>query len=38
MKKVAIEHADNYRLDVIKAALQRGFEALGYPAKNPLGG
>lgn len=38
MKYVAIEHADSYRLDVVKAALKNCFSALGYPAENPLGG
>lgn len=38
MKCVAIEHADNYRLDVVKETLRNCFSALGYPAENPLGG
>lgn len=38
MNRVAIEHADSYRLDVVKAALSRCFIALGYPERNPLGG
>lgn len=36
MKKVAIEHADNYRLDSIKTTLRSCFDDLGFPAKNPL--
>ena len=38
MHKVAIEHADNYRIETIKAALRRCFYDLGYPSENPLGG
>ena len=38
MHKVAIEHADNYRIETIKAALRRCFDDLGYPSENPLGG
>ena len=34
---VSIEHADNYRLDTIKAALRRCFADLGYPEERPLG-
>lgn len=34
--KTAIEHADNYRLETVKAALLRCFNALGFPDKNPL--
>lgn len=37
MKNVAIEHADNYRLDVVKSALRKCFDDLGFPAVNPLG-
>lgn len=37
MKSVAIEHADNYRLDIIKETLRRCFDDLGLPAQNPLG-
>lgn len=37
MHKVAIEHADNYRLETTKAALRRCFDDLGYPSVNPLG-
>lgn len=36
MKKVAIEHTDNYRLESVKEALGRCFADLGMPAKNPL--
>lgn len=38
MKSVAIEHADNYRLDVIKKTLRQCFMDLGLSAQNPLGG
>ena len=38
MHNVAIEHADNYRLETVKAALRRCFDDLGYPSENPLGG
>lgn len=38
MHKVAIEHADNYRLETIKEALRKCFDDLGYPQENPLGG
>ena len=37
MHKVAIEHADNYRLETVKKALKKSFDDLGYPDKNPLG-
>lgn len=37
MHNVAIEHADNYRLDVVKRTLLRCFKDLGYPESNPLG-
>lgn len=37
MHKIAIEHADNYRLETIKATLKKSFDDLGYPSKNPLG-
>lgn len=38
MHKVAIEHADNYRLEAVKNVLMKCFNDLGYPAVNPLGG
>ena len=37
MHKVAIEHADNYRLEEVKSALRKCFDDLGYPQNNPLG-
>lgn len=37
MHKVAIEHADNYRLETIKETLRKCFDDLGYPQENPLG-
>ncbi len=36
--KVAIEHADNYRLRTVKAALEKCFRDLGMPAENPFSG
>lgn len=36
MKKVAIEHADSYRLDVIKNTMMKCFADLGFPSENPL--
>ena len=36
MKKVAIEHVDNYRLASVKAILMRCFTDLGYSEDNPL--
>ena len=38
MHNVAIEHADNYRLETVKNALRKTFDDLGYPSANPLGG
>ena len=38
MYSVAITHADNYRLDTVKAAVKTCFDALGLPEHNPLGG
>lgn len=38
MHKVAIEHADNYRLDVVKETMRKSFRDLGYPTQNPLSG
>lgn len=38
MSRVAIEHADNYRLETIRGALRRGFKDLGMPGKNPFSG
>jgi len=38
MNRVAIEHADNYRLEIIKEAFLRCFRDLGYPENNPLRG
>ncbi|MBR1702198.1 MAG: DUF362 domain-containing protein [Lachnospiraceae bacterium] len=37
MQKVAIEHADNYRVDIVREALQKCFSDLGYSKENPLG-
>ena len=37
MYKIAIEHADNYRLDTVKTALRKCFDDFGYPKQNPLG-
>lgn len=36
MRKVAIEHADNYRLETIKDTLIKCFKDIGYPQNNPL--
>lgn len=36
MNAVAIEHADNYRLDSVKKVLRKCFDDLGYPSRNPL--
>ena len=36
MSIVAIEHADNYRLDTIKKTLIKCFKDLGMPEKNPF--
>lgn len=36
MYQVAVEHADNYRLEVVKDALRRCFQDLGFPAERPL--
>ena len=38
MEKVAIEHADSYRLEVVKETLRRCFADIGLPKDNPLGG
>ena len=38
MNKIAIEKADNYRLDTVKATLRRCFDDMGLPKDNPLGG
>ena len=38
MYNVAIEHADNYRLETVKETLRKLFNDLGYSAENPLGG
>lgn len=38
MHKVAIEYADNYRLETVKKVLRKCFDDLGYPEINPLGG
>ncbi|MDO4219062.1 MAG: DUF362 domain-containing protein [Synergistaceae bacterium] len=38
MYKVAIEHADNYRLEIVKDTLRKCFKDLGYSEENPLGG
>lgn len=37
MNRVAIEHADNYRLASVKQALRKCFDDLGMPQENPLG-
>lgn len=37
MKHVAIEHADNYRLETVKESLRKCFIDLGLPENNPLG-
>ncbi len=34
--KVAIEHADNYRLDTVKETLKKCFQDLGMPIENPF--
>ena len=36
MNKVSIEHADSYRLEIIKETLKKCFKDIGYPMKNPL--
>lgn len=36
MYKVAIEHADNYRIETIRKVLQRCFYDIGLPDVNPL--
>ena len=38
MQRVAIEHADNYRLDAVKLAFRKCFDDLGYPDEKPLSG
>lgn len=38
MYKVGIEHADNYRLDTVRATLARCFADIGLPRENPLRG
>ncbi len=38
MEKVAIEHADSYRLEVVKGTLRRCFADIGLPKDNPLSG
>lgn len=35
--RVGIEHADNYRLETAKAALEKGFSDIGLSPENPLG-
>ena len=37
MAKIAIEHADNYRLETIKETLRKCFSDLNLPKENPLG-
>ena len=37
MKKVAIEHVDNYRIEEVKKTLRKCFSDLGFPEINPLG-
>lgn len=36
VKNVAIEHADNYRIETVKASLRKCFNDLGLPEENPL--
>lgn len=36
MNKVSIEHADSYRVDVVKRTLRKCFADLGYPEERPL--
>ena len=36
MFNISIEHADNYRLSIVKGTLKKCFHDLGYPEKNPL--
>lgn len=36
MNRVAIEHADSYRLEVIKDTLLQCFSDLGFPSENPF--
>lgn len=36
MKRVAIEHCDNYRVESVKNTLRECFADLGYPQENPL--
>lgn len=38
MYKVGLEHADNYRLDTVRATLARCFADIGLPQENPLQG
>ena len=38
MHKIAIEHADNYRLETVKKALRKCFDDLGFPENNPFAG
>lgn len=38
MHTVAIEYADNYRIETVRAAMRKCFDDLGYPSHNPLGG
>lgn len=38
MHRVAIEHADNYRIEIIKNTLRKCFDDLGFPKRNPLEG
>lgn len=37
MSRIAVEHADNYRLETVKQTLRKCFDDLGLPAVNPLG-
>lgn len=37
MSKIAIRHADSYRLEVVKKTLRDCFMDMGLPGKNPLG-
>ena len=36
MYRIAIEEADNYRLETLKLKLKKCFDDLGLPTENPL--
>lgn len=38
MRKVAIEYADNYRLETVKSALRKCFSDMRMPCDNPMSG